>query len=43
MSWRAGGKPVRMHNVTVGETVQVDGQGFMKIEVPYSSGAILTI
>lgn len=37
------GKPVKMHNVTAGETVQVSGQGLVKIEVPWSSGVVLNL
>lgn len=37
------GAPVRMRNVTVGETLPVSGQGVVQIEVPYSSGAILSL
>lgn len=35
------GKPVRLHNVTIGETVHVGKKGVVEIEVPWSSGAIL--
>ncbi|CAL5866154.1 uncharacterized protein PFLUO_LOCUS361 [Penicillium psychrofluorescens] len=35
------GKPVRLHNVTIGETVPVGQKGVVEIEVPWSSGAIL--
>ncbi|KAJ5624233.1 hypothetical protein N7510_000542 [Penicillium lagena] len=35
------GKPVRLHNVTIGETVPVGKKGVVEIEVPWSSGAIL--
>lgn len=37
-----GGVPVRLDNVTIGETASVD-KGVVEIEVPYSSGAILNI
>ncbi|RJE21915.1 hypothetical protein PHISCL_05760 [Aspergillus sclerotialis] len=37
------GAPVRLHNVTVGETVPVHRQGWVEIEVPDSSGAILSV
>lgn len=38
-----GGKPVRLDNVTVGETVSVDKRGLVHFEVPDSSGAILNL
>lgn len=38
-----GGVPVRLSNVTLGETVSVSGQGIVQIEVPDSSGAILNL
>ncbi|KAJ9315701.1 CAZyme family GH79 [Paecilomyces variotii] len=37
------GKPVRLHNVTVGETVPVQKGGIVEIEVPYSSAVILNL
>lgn len=39
----AGGKPVQLKNVTVGETVPVDSKGEVLVEVPYSSAAILNL
>ncbi|KAL1961879.1 hypothetical protein VTN77DRAFT_959 [Rasamsonia byssochlamydoides] len=38
-----GGKPVRLHNVTVGEKVPVNEQGVVAIDVPYSSAVILNV
>lgn len=37
------GKPVRMSNVTRGENVKMDGNDMMKVEVPWSSAAILSL
>lgn len=37
------GKPVRMNNITTGETVPVGTDGLVTLEVPYSSGAVLNI
>ncbi|KAI5193992.1 hypothetical protein E4T38_09781 [Aureobasidium subglaciale] len=37
------GKAVRLHNVTRGEGVKVDGQGIVKVEVPWSSAAIVSV
>ena len=37
------GKPVRMDNVTCGESVEVDGKGTMSVEVPWSSAAIVSL
>ncbi|KAH8691375.1 hypothetical protein BGW36DRAFT_400670 [Talaromyces proteolyticus] len=39
----AGGKPVRLSNVTVGETARVDKDGVVNINVPYSSAVLLTV
>lgn len=36
------GAPVRLHNVTTGESVDVN-KGIVEIEVPHSSGAILNV
>ncbi|RAH44126.1 glycosyl hydrolase family 79 C-terminal domain-containing protein [Aspergillus brunneoviolaceus CBS 621.78] len=36
------GKPVRLANITAGETVSVSRDGTVSIEVPYSSAALLT-
>ncbi|KAJ5518698.1 Glycoside hydrolase superfamily [Penicillium expansum] len=38
-----GGAPVRLHNITVGETVRVNSQGLVELELPYSSAAILNL
>lgn len=38
-----GGKPVRLHNVTVGEKASVNEQGVVAIDVPYSSAVILNV
>lgn len=38
-----GGKPVRLGNVTVGETARVDKKGVVTIDVPYSSAVMLTV
>lgn len=38
-----GGKPVRLHNVTVGERVPVSMDGVVAIDVPYSSAVILNV
>jgi hypothetical protein len=38
-----GGKPVRLHNVTVGETALVGPHGVVAIDVPYSSAVILNV
>lgn len=38
-----GGKPVRLDNVTVGETVSPNKEGVVEIEVPYSSAVILNV
>ena len=38
-----GGVPIRLDNVTIGETVSVDSKGVVEFEVPYSSGAILNM
>ncbi|KAL2012885.1 hypothetical protein VTN00DRAFT_410 [Thermoascus crustaceus] len=38
-----GGKPVRLDNVTVGETVSPNKEGVVVIEVPYSSAVILSV
>ncbi|KAG9652785.1 glycoside hydrolase family 79 protein, partial [Aureobasidium melanogenum] len=35
------GKGVRMSNVTCGEKVEVDGKGVVKVQVPWSSAAIM--
>lgn len=37
------GAPVRLDNVTVGETVNIGGQGEVKVKLPYSSAAILSL
>jgi hypothetical protein len=37
------GKPVRMSNVTCGESVTVDGKGMMSVQVPWSSAAIVSL
>jgi hypothetical protein len=36
-----GGAPVRLHNVTIGETVEVGSRGEVEVELPLSSAAIL--
>jgi len=38
-----GGAPVRLDNVTIGETVLVGSKGEVEMELPLSSGAILNI
>ncbi|KAJ5461381.1 Beta-glucuronidase [Penicillium daleae] len=38
-----GGKPVRLSNITIGETVSADSNGFVQLEVPFSSAAILNL
>lgn len=38
-----GGAPVRLDNVTIGETAPVDKQGTVEIKVPWSSAAILNV
>jgi hypothetical protein len=38
-----GGKPVRLGNVTVGETARADKNGVVTIDVPYSSAVMLTV
>lgn len=38
-----GGAPVRLGNVTTGETVPVDSRGQVELEVPFSSAAILNL
>jgi hypothetical protein len=38
-----GGKPVRLHNVTVGERASVSKEGIVSIDVPYSSAVILNV
>lgn len=38
-----GGAPVRLHNVTVDETVAVDAQGVVEVELAWASGAILNL
>lgn len=38
-----GGKPVRLANVTIGETVTPNKEGVVEIEVPYSSAVILNV
>ncbi|KNG52514.1 glycoside hydrolase family 79 protein [Stemphylium lycopersici] len=37
------GKPVRMNNVTCGESVHVDENGMLKVAVPWSSAAIVSL
>ncbi|KAJ5161181.1 hypothetical protein N7492_006573 [Penicillium capsulatum] len=37
------GAPVRLRNVTVGETVAVDPRGVVELEMPWSSAAILNL
>ena len=37
------GKPVRMGNVTCGESAKVDGKGVVSVEVPWSSAAIVSL
>jgi hypothetical protein len=37
------GKPVRLSNVTRGEKVEVGEDGMMKVEVPWSSAAVVTL
>jgi hypothetical protein len=37
------GKPVRLGNVTCGESVKVDGKGLVSVEVPWSSAAIVSV
>lgn len=37
------GKPVRLNNVTIGETVPVNKGGIVEVEVPYSSAVILSV
>lgn len=36
-----GGAPVRLHNVTIGETVSVGSKGQVELDLPLSSAAIL--
>jgi hypothetical protein len=36
-----GGAPVRLNNVTIGETVSVDSKGEVELDLPLSSAAIL--
>lgn len=36
-----GGSPVRLANVTIGQTAQVDSKGLVELELPFSSAAIL--
>lgn len=38
-----GGAPVRLDNVTIGERASVSEQGMVDIEVPWSSGVILSV
>jgi hypothetical protein len=38
-----GGKPVRLSNITIGETVSADSNGVVQLEVPFSSAAILNV
>ncbi|KAJ5718235.1 hypothetical protein N7488_003881 [Penicillium malachiteum] len=38
-----GGAPVRLDNVTTGETVSVDSKGLVQVKVPWSSGVILNV
>ncbi|KAJ5153369.1 Glycoside hydrolase superfamily [Penicillium canariense] len=38
-----GGAPVRLTNVTAGQSVQVDSEGWVALELPHSSAAILNI
>lgn len=38
-----GGAPVRLNNVTIGETVSVDSKGVVELEVPWSSGLIVSM
>lgn len=38
-----GGSPVRLDNVTIGETVSADSKGFVELDVPFSSAAILNV
>lgn len=38
-----GGAPVRLGNVTIGETVNVGGRGEVEVEIPYSSAVILSL
>ncbi|KAJ5116011.1 hypothetical protein N7456_000359 [Penicillium angulare] len=38
-----GGEPVRLGNVTIGESVSVDSKGVVELKVPYSSGVILNL
>jgi hypothetical protein len=37
------GKPVRLDNVTCGESFKVDGKGMVSVEVPWSSAAIVSV
>ncbi|KAI2786311.1 Beta-glucuronidase [Penicillium oxalicum] len=37
-----GGNPVRLSNVTIGETVQADTDGIIRVELPLSSAALLS-
>jgi hypothetical protein len=38
-----GGSPVRLSNVTIGQTVQMDSKGLVRVELPFSSAAILNL
>lgn len=38
-----GGNPVRLSNVTIGQTVLVNSKGLVELELPYSSAAILNL
>ncbi|OJJ33989.1 hypothetical protein ASPWEDRAFT_114341 [Aspergillus wentii DTO 134E9] len=38
-----GGEPVRLQNVTIGETISVSDNGTVEIELPYSSAVILNV
>jgi hypothetical protein len=38
-----GGAPVRLGNITIGETVNVGGRGEVEVELPYSSAVILSL
>ncbi len=38
-----GGRPVRLHNITVGEKVKLSDQGHVTVTLPDSSAAILNI
>ena len=37
------GKPVRLNNVTYGEKINVGKNGMLKVDVPWSSAAIVSL